>query len=352
MMTISTAQAVVVFEDNFDSYTTQAELDAVWPVLPGTAAGVTYESVRLSQDQSTSAPNSALTPAQPTGATLLQRSSHDFDTQTFAAVGDKIVYSFDFYDSNAPAAAYREYAEIRSSAFGNGTNQLIAIGLSNNQLESASGGPAYMGRILGYSPSTTADPDGGPAEAVTGSGAFFKLNDFGTGARSQGWHNLKVEISLSDLNNTDYKFYVDNVLAETVNDVGTSATIRSYERAVLGSALTNAGNAAYFDNVRVEYVLAPAPTAGDFNNDGNVDAGDYVTWRKEVESGGTDPLFNDNGLGTPVGAAHYELWRQSFGGPSGAGSGLSGGAVPEPASIGLVLIGLAAFGLGRRGRVA
>jgi hypothetical protein len=343
---VSTAQAVVLFEDNFDSYADQAGFDAVWSVLPGTAAGVSYENVRLSQEQATSPTNSAKTPAQPTGATLLQRSSHDFTAQSLAAAGDKIVFSFDFYDSNAPAAAYREYAEIRSSGFASSTNQLIAIGLNNTQTESASGGPAYMGRILGYTPSTVADPDGGPAESASSSGSFFKLNDFAMGARSLGWHNLKVEISTSDLLSTDYKFYVDNNLAETVSDVGSASSIRSYERIVLGSALTNGDNAAYFDNVRVEFIPAAAANVqGDYNGNGVVDGADYVIWRK-----GVAPLPNEvpgvtDGITTPE---DYDAWRARFGNTSGSGSGLGTAAVPEPTAVALLIIGVAALAADRR----
>jgi hypothetical protein len=79
---------------------------------------------------------------------------------------------------------------------------------------------------------------------------------------------------------------------------------------------------------------------GDFNSDGKVDAGDYVTWRKN--DGTNNALANDNGLGTPVGANHYALWRANFGNPPGAGSGLSGAAVPEPGAAMLLLIGLGA----------
>jgi hypothetical protein len=79
---------------------------------------------------------------------------------------------------------------------------------------------------------------------------------------------------------------------------------------------------------------------GDFNNDGKVDAGDYVTWRKN--EGTSNALPNNNGLGTPIGSSYYTLWRSNYGKPPGSGSGAlgSGGAVPEPGSLLLVLFGM------------
>ena len=58
------------------------------------------------------------------------------------------------------------------------------------------------------------------------------------------------------------------------------------------------------------------PIPGDFNNDGKVDNGDYLTWRKA--NGTNNALPNDNGLGTPIGQAHFDLWRQRFGNTPGA----------------------------------
>ncbi|MEX2309418.1 MAG: LamG domain-containing protein [Pirellulales bacterium] len=76
-------------------------------------------------------------------------------------------------------------------------------------------------------------------------------------------------------------------------------------------------------------LIPPLPPAlpGDFNNDGTVDAADYVLWRKA--EGGTTALPNDNGLGTPITSAHYDLWVANYGGP-GSGGGSSNAAVPEP----------------------
>ena len=95
-------------------------------------------------------------------------------------------------------------------------------------------------------------------------------------------------------------------------------------------------NDEYFSGAGVLTVAAPT-LLGDFNNDGKVDAGDYVTWRKN--NGTNNALANDNGLGTPVGTAHYNLWRAHFGSPPGSGAGgLTSGAVPEASTASLLLI--------------
>lgn len=84
----------------------------------------------------------------------------------------------------------------------------------------------------------------------------------------------------------------------------------------------------------------PGPL-GDFNDDENVDAADYVVWRKN--DGGTTALPNDDGLGTPIRAEHYNLWRAHFGEMEMPGFG-AGGVIPEPgtyvlAAVALLLIG-------------
>ena len=104
-------------------------------------------------------------------------------------------------------------------------------------------------------------------------------------------------------------------------------------------------------NSSITLTSPAAGLPGDFNSDGKVDAGDYVTWRKN--NGTSNALANDNGLGTPIGVAHYNLWRANFGNPPGAGAGgLSNGAVPEPASMLLIFLSIAGFPVVRARRRA
>jgi len=76
-----------------------------------------------------------------------------------------------------------------------------------------------------------------------------------------------------------------------------------------------------------------AGVLGDYNNNGVVDAADYVLWRKggplnnEVDNPG---IVNDNDL---------TAWRARFGNNSGSGSGALAASVPEPTSIWLCLVG-------------
>jgi hypothetical protein len=72
--------------------------------------------------------------------------------------------------------------------------------------------------------------------------------------------------------------------------------------------------------------------AGDYNGDGMVNAGDYVTWRRAMDTGGA--LLNETvSLGT-ADQADYDVWRANIGAP-GAGSGASAttAPVPEPGAV-------------------
>lgn len=72
---------------------------------------------------------------------------------------------------------------------------------------------------------------------------------------------------------------------------------------------------------------------GDFNNDGKVNAADYVVWRKTM----------------PGNSAKYNEWRANFGNPPGSGSGLGdAGSVPEPTCGLLLSLAVCAWSVRRR----
>ena len=252
---LRTASAALILSDNFDGYADQAAFQVAWPAI-GTVAPTSAE---LSIAQSSSAPQSIRVPGTLTNSQSRNRRS--FAESGSVDTTHRVNWSFDFYDGAPTANPARNYSNLQDTIAPGSTNQLVAMGFNNNQVATNSGGQFYMARILGYTVPTTPDPDGGPTETVGGAGAFFKLNDFGAGARSLGWHNLKVILSTDNGLSTDYAFYVDNVLAEIVSNIGTAASIRSYDNIVLGSGLSNASTEAFFDNVRLEYVPEPSTIA-------------------------------------------------------------------------------------------
>jgi hypothetical protein len=99
------------------------------------------------------------------------------------------------------------------------------------------------------------------------------------------------------------------------------------------------------DNIRF-ITSAVEGLAGDYNNDGVVDARDYVTWRDAMTAGMTSLPNETQSIGVLDEADFFE-WRNNYGATvAGAGAGVgSAAAVPEPSSILLAfgaLVGLVA----------
>src|SRR4051812_3495350 len=94
---------------------------------------------------------------------------------------------------------------------------------------------------------------------------------------------------------------------------------------------------------------------GDYDADSDVDASDYVLWRKtlnQLVTPGTGADGNKNGV---VDQADYGVWRANFTDPSLSGSGAAvglslGSTVPEPATFALLSIGFFMFSLAGRRR--
>jgi hypothetical protein len=100
-----------------------------------------------------------------------------------------------------------------------------------------------------------------------------------------------------------------------------------------------------WDDITVNGTVAGGvpPVAGDYNGDGHADAADYTVWRDTLGST-IDLRANGDNTGASanvIDQADYTFWKSHFGSSgSGSGSRLSG-AVPEPSSIALGVLGAA-----------
>jgi hypothetical protein len=97
------------------------------------------------------------------------------------------------------------------------------------------------------------------------------------------------------------------------------------------------------DNVRITGSGPSVALNGDYNDDGVVNAADYVVWRNN-EGTSFDLPNRDPSLTGNIGPDDYDFWVENFG--ATGGSGLGSNSIPEPAS--LLLWGLAAAGKLRR----
>jgi hypothetical protein len=128
---------------------------------------------------------------------------------------------------------------------------------------------------------------------------------------------------------TNIKWSIDNTLITTVPVTavtlhGSQVSLANVDTGLTGNTAANNQlfNAQIFDNLIITDLSTSTP--GDFNNDGKVDAADYVSIRQQ---------YSD--ITTGAGLAAYSAWRANFG--AGSGAGLVTGNVPEPSTLLLTL---------------
>jgi hypothetical protein len=101
--------------------------------------------------------------------------------------------------------------------------------------------------------------------------------------------------------------------------------------AIIDDFATSATTRAMYDGLGYSLVSL----SGDYDENGVVDAADYVVWRK--------------GLGTIYTQADYDVWRAHFGQTASSGAGVrANAAVPEPTTLVLLLVGILAMNSRRR----
>ena len=147
----------------------------------------------------------------------------------------------------------------------------------------------------------------------------------------------------------------DAVLAESF--LLGSTTLAPMDSVSLGTAFNPTGlhdvTFSYLDATSgaivagsVEYAVTPGVT-GDYNNNGTVDAADYVVWRKNVNT--MNVLPNDD-IGGTIGQSQYDQWRAHFGQSAGNGASASANAaIPEPATWLLLFLAVIGCTLRRYG---
>jgi hypothetical protein len=125
----------------------------------------------------------------------------------------------------------------------------------------------------------------------------------------------------------------------TLIDYAGSLAAGTVDNLVFGSVPAGFGFDLVDTGAVINLLVSDDPDVeGDYNNDGIIDAADYVLWRKSPNSHG----------GTPTG---YNNWRTNFGTVvSGSGGGGGDAAVPEPGTVTLLALAIVGSMRGMRRR--
>lgn len=223
-----------LFFDDFDSYADQAAMNAVWTLAPN--------ALTLSGDQAYSPGQSAFAP----GNTTAYMMTHDV-APVWGTDANPLVWSFQFYDSTQ-ANNLRQFATIRDNA--PALAQIVAIGTYNDtsltkdrhdldyQVTIADLNTYYAVRVA-FSP--------GPNWLI--------LNGPGAPTRSTGWHELKAVFY-----DTTVEFYIDgvNALSDITLSYASDVGAISFDRLTIGSGLSSANGAAYYDDVSLSIIPEPS----------------------------------------------------------------------------------------------
>jgi WD40 repeat protein len=230
--------------------------------------------------------------------------------------------------AEASSMAFASASELLVGSFANG-----GVAISNSDVSAF---PGYLVQ---------------PTPAITGATGLMIHDDylyvsglFTTSIRRFALSNGQIDASWGI---TDVDFPQDLVtapdgngfLAGILGQFGGGGNISRYafDGTLLGTFAAHGGNGFTEATAFVVVPTSSVALNGDFNNDGVVDAADYVVWRN---ASATTTLPNDRTPGV-VDASDYADWRANFGKTQPAsGTALGGNSVPEPASTLLLLLAI------------
>jgi len=204
---MAASAGVTYIDDDFESYANTAALDAVWTNSVGTSADTFLD----------------LDPLNPLNQVVQDTTVTSLRVQEFGPSTGGLIWSFDYYDTVGNASDPRNYGQLLAD--NGGLSELLSMGQYN----------AAVGQ----------DSNKYQARVAFGGAGWFNLN----ADRSIGWHNFKAVIGPSEVD-----FWVDGVL-DTANLPHNGG---NWYQARIGSALSSAGGAAYYDNYSV---AVPEPTS-------------------------------------------------------------------------------------------
>ncbi len=274
------------------------------------------------------------------------------------ANGDVITYPQDAWGSdplpgNAAALLLQaNYGSVYTSTAG-----LLDIGIPGSAGFSMTF--TNVSDLLGYLPASGAsgpltsdlvDPSSSAAGGFGGNVTALRINiDFSDAGVTLGTlgipfgdlelHSFTALPALNGLTVRQFQDIVKTLLG------GGSSIYSIADLRVLVDDLNVAFGAGFVTPIAQDHLRVPG-IPGDYNANGTVDAADYTVWRDRV--GTTMAMLNDP-IGGTIGSAQYNQWRSHFGQPAGSAGANTNAAVPEPATAGLLLLGMLAMWCGRFG---
>ena len=256
--------------------------------------------------------------------------------------------------TNPPALVMAHYATI----YPTGTLQVGIPGAAGNSIR-FSGPSEVLLYLPGIGPASTllidhVNPLVTEAGAYGGEAVALTLNiDFSAAGPTLGALGIPFgDLRLYNLTETPLLngLTVREVLA-TVNTVlgGGIASYGVAELYPLANELNFSFGGGMVNQFAQEHLRVVVDMRGDFNQNGTVDAADYVVWRKtlgQIDTG--NGLAGDGDGDGDVDANDYNLWRAAFGNTTASAAAQA--VVPEPSTFGLALLAL--LGLASRRRWA